>query len=399
MTDQPRRVRISLLTALAPAVWGSTYLVTTEFLPPDRPLLASTLRALPAGLILLLITRVLPRGIWWIRATVLGVLNIGAFFYCLFLAAYHLPGGVAALVTAVQPLIVLLLGPLVLGARIRPLHLGAFALAALGVALLVLQPNAGLDAIGVAAGLLGALSMAGGIVLTKRWGRPEGVSLLAFTGWQLTVGGLVLLPVTLIGERLPSELSWTNVGGFAYLTIVGALLAYVLWFNGIARLPALAASFLSFASPLCATVLGYLFLGQTLGPLQWLGAAGVVGAVVLVQRGAGAAPTAPTARTDTPSGSGTSSPGPDAPPSSGAEGGRHGDDEEHEHERGRHDAVSGLRVHPSSVTAPLTAPAPRPVPPHSAAAPPAPPSAGGHSVRDSAHRPPTPAPRTPPAPR
>ncbi len=120
MTDQPRLVRISLLTALAPAVWGSTYLVTTEFLPPDRPLLASTLRALPAGLILLLITRVLPKGIWWIRATVLGVLNIGAFFYCLFLAAYHLPGGVAALVTAVQPLIVLLLGPLVLGARIRP---------------------------------------------------------------------------------------------------------------------------------------------------------------------------------------------------------------------------------------------------------------------------------------
>lgn len=141
MTDQPRLVRISLLTALAPAVWGSTYLVTTEFLPPDRPLLASTLRALPAGLILLLITRVLPRGIWWIRATVLGVLNIGAFFYCLFLAAYHLPGGVAALVTAVQPLIVLLLGPLVLGARIRPRHLGAFALAALGVALLVLQPK------------------------------------------------------------------------------------------------------------------------------------------------------------------------------------------------------------------------------------------------------------------
>ncbi|CAM5535270.1 hypothetical protein SCYAM73S_01382 [Streptomyces cyaneofuscatus] len=69
MTDR-RLVRISLLTALAPAVWGSTHPVTTEFLPPDRPLLASTLRALPAGLILLLLTRVLPRGIWWVRAAV-----------------------------------------------------------------------------------------------------------------------------------------------------------------------------------------------------------------------------------------------------------------------------------------------------------------------------------------
>ncbi|WP_370671832.1 MULTISPECIES: DMT family transporter [unclassified Streptomyces] len=125
--------------------------------------------------------------------------------------------------------------------------------------------------------------------------------------------------------------------------LLGALLAYVVWFNGIARLPALAASFLSFASPLCATVLGYLFMGQTLGPLQLLGAAGVVGAVVLAQRGEGAAP-------------GT-------PPASAAESGRHGDDEEHEHEHGRHDAVSGLRVHPSSLTAPPTGPAPRPVPP------------------------------------
>jgi probable blue pigment (indigoidine) exporter len=273
----------SALTALAPAVWGSTYLITTEFLPPDRPLLASTVRALPAGLILLLWTRVLPKGIWWWRAIVLGVLNIGAFFYFLFLAAYHLPGGLAALVMAVQPMIVMLLGTVLLKARIQPLHIASCLLAAVGVALLVLQPHAGLDTIGVVAGLLGALSMASGIVLTKRWSRPEGVSLLTFTGWQLTVGGLVLLPVTLLGETMPDQLTWGNVGGFAYLSVIGALIAYVLWFRGLSRLPALAASFLSFASPLCATVLGYLFLDQSLRPLQFLGAAAVVGAVVLAQ--------------------------------------------------------------------------------------------------------------------
>ncbi|MER7908396.1 EamA family transporter [Streptomyces sp. NPDC096068] len=275
--------RTSALTALAPAVWGSTYLITTEFLPPDRPLLASMVRALPAGLILLLITRTLPRGSWWWRAVVLGVLNIGAFFYFLFLAAYHLPGGVAALVMSVQPMIVLLLGALLLQDRIRPIHVGSCLLAAAGVALLVLQPHAGLDTVGVVAGLLGALCMASGIVLTKKWGRPDGVSLLTFTGWQLTVGGLVLLPITLVGEDMPDHLTWGNVGGFLYLSVIGALLAYVLWFRGLSKLPALAASFLSFASPLCATVLGYLFLDQSLRPLQLLGAAAVVAAVVLAQ--------------------------------------------------------------------------------------------------------------------
>ncbi|MBO3735954.1 EamA family transporter [Actinoplanes sp. NEAU-H7] len=273
----------SAVTAIAPAVWGSTYLVTTEFLPPDRPLLASMLRALPAGLVLLLITRTLPKGIWWLRAVVLGVLNIGAFFYFLFLAAYHLPGGVAALVMSVQPMIVLLLGSALLQDRIRPVHVVSCLLGAAGVAMLVLQPNAGLDGIGVGAGLLGALSMASGIVFTKKWGRPEGVSLLTFTGWQLTVGGLVLLPITLAGEDLPDHFTGENIGGFLYLGVIGALLAYVLWFRGLAQLPALAASFLSFASPLCATVLGYLFLDETLRPLQLLGAAAVIGAVVLAQ--------------------------------------------------------------------------------------------------------------------
>src|SRR5262249_20028840 len=120
-----RLAATSALTAFAPAVWGSTYLITTEFLPPDRPLLASTVRALPAGLILLLVTRVLPKGNWWGRAAVLGVLNIGAFFYFLFLAAYHLPGGVAALVMSLQPMIVLLLGSLLLHDKIRPVQVGS----------------------------------------------------------------------------------------------------------------------------------------------------------------------------------------------------------------------------------------------------------------------------------
>ncbi len=46
-----------LLTALAPAIWGSTYIVTTELLPPDRPFTAAVLRALPAGILLVLFSR------------------------------------------------------------------------------------------------------------------------------------------------------------------------------------------------------------------------------------------------------------------------------------------------------------------------------------------------------
>jgi len=56
-----------VLTALAPAIWGSTYLVTTELLPPGRPLTVALLRALPAGVLLLAVVRQWPHGIWWLR--------------------------------------------------------------------------------------------------------------------------------------------------------------------------------------------------------------------------------------------------------------------------------------------------------------------------------------------
>lgn len=271
------------LTALAPAVWGSTYLVTTELLPPGRPLLASTVRALPAGLILLAVGRRLPRGAWWWRAAVLGALNIGIFFYLLFVAAYHLPGGVAALVVAAQPTVVLLLGAVLLTEPIRPLQVTACLLGVTGVALLALTAQAGVDLTGIAAGVAAAISMAAGIVLTKLWGRPEGVGVLTFTGWQLTSGGLLLAPVTLAAEGLPTRVTGGNIAGFAYLSLIGALLAYAVWFRGIGRLPALAVSVLGFASPLAATVLGYVVLDQGLTPLQLAGAAAVVAAVALAQ--------------------------------------------------------------------------------------------------------------------
>ena len=109
------RLQVLALTSLGPAVWGSTYVVTTELLPPDRPLLSALLRALPAGLAILAVRRVLPtEGLWW-RAAVLGALNIGVFQPLLFVSAYRLPGGVAATLGAVGPLLAALLAWRLLG--------------------------------------------------------------------------------------------------------------------------------------------------------------------------------------------------------------------------------------------------------------------------------------------
>ncbi len=277
------RPTVVALTALAPISWGTTYLVTTELLPAGHPLLAGLLRSLPAGLVALAMARTLPRGSWWIKSFVLGTLNIGAFFLLLFLAAERLPGGVAAAVAGAQPLIILGLGSLVLHDRIRPWSAAASVAGAGGVALVVLGPAAQLDLLGIAAAVGGVTATALGMVLTKRWGRPSGVGAVGYAGWQLTAGGLVLLPLTLAVEGLPPTIDGGAVLGYLWLGSVGGLLAYTLWFRGIQQLPVIAPGLLALFSPIVATLLGTLVAGETFTPLQAVGLVTVLTALVAGQ--------------------------------------------------------------------------------------------------------------------
>jgi len=284
-----------LLTAIA--LWGSTYLVTTEFLPGGHPLTVAMLRALPAGLLLMLFVRQLPGAGWWGRVFILGALNFSIFWWMLFVAAYRLPGGVAATVGAIQPLLVILFARALLGTPVRAFSIIAAAAGMAGVALLILTPQAALDPIGIAAGLVGAVSMGAGTVLSRRWQPP--VSPLTFAAWQLTAGGLLLLPAALWLEPYPSELTGANVFGLAYLGLIGAALTYFLWFRGIAKLEPSVVSPLGLLSPMTAVILGWWILGQHLSPAQIAGMVIVLASVWLGQH---VAPTEPPAALPGPSG-------------------------------------------------------------------------------------------------
>ncbi|WP_405872696.1 MULTISPECIES: EamA family transporter [unclassified Streptomyces] len=280
-----KRPATALLTALAPVSWGTTYAVTTEFLPADRPLFTALTRALPAGLLLLALARVLPRGAWWWKAAVLGALNIGAFFPLLFLSAYRLPGGMAAVVGSIGPLFVVGLSALLLGQRPTGRAVLAGVVAAFGVSLVVLKAAGALDPVGVLAALASTASMSTGTVLAKRWGRPDGVGPLALTGWQLTAGGLLIAPLALLVEGAPPALDARAVGGYLYLALANTAVAYWLWFRGIGRLTATQVTFLGPLSPLTAAVVGWAALGQALGPVQLAGMALAFGATVAGQLG------------------------------------------------------------------------------------------------------------------
>ncbi|MBV7426931.1 MULTISPECIES: EamA family transporter [unclassified Acidovorax] len=274
----------ALATAVGPVIWGSTYIVTTELLPPDRPFTAALLRTLPAGLLLVLWCRRWPAwGDWvgWRRLMVLAALNIGVFQALLFVAAYRLPGGVAAVVGAVGPLVVMGLAWALDHRRPPALALGAGAAGVLGMAALLLSPGARWDMVGVGAALVGTVCMAAGTFWSRRW--RSDLPVLAFTGWQLLAGGIMLAPVAwLVDPPLPA-LTAPQVGGYLYLSIAGALLAYALWFRGIARLPSVAVSSLGLLSPVTAVLLGWVLLGQAMTGVSLAGMLVVLASILAVQ--------------------------------------------------------------------------------------------------------------------
>jgi probable blue pigment (indigoidine) exporter len=130
--------------------------------------------------------------------------------------------------------------------------------------------------------------MAAAVVLSRKW-QPD-VPPLAFAGWQLTAGGLILLPAALVVEPTLPPLTPANLAGLIWLGPFGAAVTYWLWFRGIARLEPGSVSMLGMLSPVTAVVIGWLWLGETLSTLQALGAALVLTAVFAGRRSQRAAP-------------------------------------------------------------------------------------------------------------
>lgn len=266
-----QRINPLTLAAFAPLSWGTTYFVL-EHLQPLGPISAAMLRALGAGLLLLLIVRQLPKGEWWWKSFLLGFFNFGLFFATLFISASRLTGGVAATIGAIGPLLIIAFNLGYFRQKPTSPMLVRALLGLVGVALLVLGPAARLDTWGIVAGLISVVAASGGYILTKEWGTPPETSMLAVTAWQLTWGGLMLLPVALLTEGIPPVLHGTQWLLLAYLLVIGTALAYALWFRGIQQSSAVQISLLSRLSPATAIVID-LLLGRHLSWVQWGGLA------------------------------------------------------------------------------------------------------------------------------
>jgi probable blue pigment (indigoidine) exporter len=269
------------VAALAPVLWGTTYYVTRHALPADSPLWGGVLRALPAGLLLLVLARRLPRGAWWWRSAVLGTLTTGAFFALVYLAAQLLPTSIASTVMAVGPVAMMLAAWVLLGQRPRLRAVVGGALGVVGVAAMLLGGGTGgaLDARGVLASVAAMLLSSVGYVLASRW--QGEVDVLPLAAWQLVAGALVLVPVAVVVEGAPPALDGTALAGFAYVSLIATALANVAWFAALRHLGPSTTGLVGLLNPVTGVLLGTVVAAETLTGRQVVGIVVVLGAMVL----------------------------------------------------------------------------------------------------------------------
>lgn len=267
------------LTALAPIAWGSNYYVTKEFLPADVALWGAAIRALPAGLVLLAIARKLPRGSWWWKSAVLGIMNISAFFALIYVVAQLLPSGIASTTMALSAGVLMLLAWPLLGERPTRGPLFGALLGFAGVGIMVFDPQGGVELSGIAWSLVAMVLSSAGFILTKRW--SAGVPIVHVTAWQLVVGGAVLVPCAWLVHGAPPMLQMQEVAGFGYVSLVATAIAYLAWFTGLRHLPAASVGLIGLLNPVTGVLLGTLLAAERFGFPSLVGMGLVLGGVVL----------------------------------------------------------------------------------------------------------------------
>ncbi|MBO4210651.1 EamA family transporter [Micromonospora echinofusca] len=278
-------------------VWGSTYLAIQVTVDTVPPLLSAAARFSAAAVVLAVIIRV-RRGAGALRvdrrqlagAALVGVLLLTGGNGLVVLAesgpsGVAVPSGIAALLVAGVPLLVVLLR-MTTGDRPGLLSLLGVGVGLLGLVLLVL-PSDGPGVVPVTGALTvtgGAASWALGSFLSGRIGMPADP--FVATVYEMFAGAAALaLLATLRGEparfdpAAVSARSWLALG---YLVLAGSLVAFTAYVWLLHHAPVSLAATYAYVNPAVAVALGALLAGEPVTARVLAGGAVIVVGVALV---------------------------------------------------------------------------------------------------------------------
>ena len=281
-------VRLVLSLAAVYVIWSSTYLVMKLAIVELPPLLMASMRFLAAGFVMLVIAMrrgvAFPAARDWLR-----VLPIGALLFLggnglVSIAQRSLASGGAAVVCAMMPLWVGVLGA-ISGEKPTKREWLSLAIGFVGIMVLMGGPSLAGDPFDVVMIICAPICWALGSVMARRLPSRVGGDPFMLPAMEMLTGGAVLAVVGLsLGERVPTSASASAWAALAYLTVFGSLLAFTAynWLLRNAR-PTVATSY-AYVNPVLAVLLGALLTGEPLGITTVIANILIVMAVMLALR-------------------------------------------------------------------------------------------------------------------
>jgi drug/metabolite transporter (DMT)-like permease len=293
LRERSNRIKLVLALAAVYVIWGSTYLAIKFAIETLPPLLMAGSRFLIAGAVLYVWARFKgeknPGLINWRTGLIIGALLLLGGNGMVVLAERDVPTGLAALLIATEPLMIVLLdwarpGGVRPGGRVA---LG-LALGLIGMVILIgpvgMSEGSHVAPLGVVLLIVATISWATGSLYAAR-GRST-ISPLMSAGIQMLAGGALLSVAGLLrGEASTialSDVSLRSGGAFAYLIVFGSLIAFTSysWLLRVAS-PSLASTY-AYVNPVVAVLLGWALAGETITLRMLLAASVIVAGVVMI---------------------------------------------------------------------------------------------------------------------
>lgn len=272
-------------------VWGSTYLGIRIAIDSFPPYLMIAIRFAAAGG--LMFAWVAARGQVgrptrreWRDSAIVGVLLLTGGMGLIGWAEQTLPTGIAALLVALMPAWVALLGRVFFAERLAPLVVIGIIVGLVGVGILV-GPTAsgGLNPVGLAAGLLSPVLWGSGSLYAAHRARLPRNGALA-SAMQMLCAGVASLAIAFVlgelGSFRPSAVSLDSVVALAYLVTVGSIVGFGT-FGWLVRVAPLSkVTTYAYVNPVVAFILGAIVLGEPITLRTVVAAAVIVAAVALI---------------------------------------------------------------------------------------------------------------------
>lgn len=268
-------------------IWSSAFTSARIIVSEAPPLYASSLRFFIAGVIGVVIAKMLGQS-WrltrtqWRAVIIFGLCQNALYLGLNFVAMQWVEAGLAAIIASTMPLMVAFAGWILLGDRLRPLAVAGLFAGVIGVALIMgSRLSGGVDLTGILLCFIGAAALSAATLAVRT--ASSGGNLMMIVGLQMFVGAIALLFAALIFET-PSFAPSLRLGvAFTYTVLVPGLLATWIWFALVGRIGAVKAATFHFLNPFFGVAIAWLLLGEALNMMDFIGVAIITVGILAVQ--------------------------------------------------------------------------------------------------------------------